>query len=115
MRFFFSFFFSEQQTCLIWVGHNFFQYEISRGNKELDLRMNKIQDKIQLKKSVVQSGLLCLSCLLMFILTGKFITNWKKIKQARKNWKPEFCWIKRAHEEQKRGSFETYTLFFFLA
>ena len=27
-NFFFFFFFGEQQTCQIWVGHNFVQYEI---------------------------------------------------------------------------------------
>ena len=43
---------------------------------ELDFWMNKIQDRTQeLKKSVVQSVLLCLSCLFIYILTSKFIQN----------------------------------------
>ena len=46
---------------------------------EQDSRQNT-----ELKKSVVQSDLLCLSCLFMYILTSKFIKNWKKIKQAKK-------------------------------
>ena len=42
----------------------------------------------ELKKSVVQSVSLCLSCLFMYIFTSKFITNWKKIsKQAKKKSK----------------------------
>ena len=47
----------------------------------------------ELKKSVVQSVLLCLSCLFMYILTSKFIKNWKNIKQAKKKkkLKLEFC------------------------
>ena len=41
--------------------------------------MNKIQDRTQeLKKPVVQSVLLCLSYLFMYILISKFIENWKK-------------------------------------
>ena len=40
---------------------------------EQDTRKNT-----ELKKSVVQSVLLCLSCLFMYTLTGNFIKNWKK-------------------------------------
>ena len=54
---------------------------------EFDFWMNKIQDRTQLKKSVVQSVLLCLSCLYMFNLTSKFIKNWKRIKEAKKKKK----------------------------
>ena len=39
---------SLSQLCSVW-------------NKELDFGMNKMQDKTELKKSVVQSVLLCLS------------------------------------------------------
>ena len=36
------------------------------------------------KKYVVQSVLLCLSCLFMYILTSKFIKNWKKLSKKNK-------------------------------
>ena len=36
------------------------------------------RQKTELKKSVVQGVLLCLACIFMYILTSKFITNWKK-------------------------------------
>ena len=69
----------------------------------------------ELKKSVVQSVLLCLSRLFMFILTSKFIKNWKKIKQAKKLK----AWIllnqTRTEKKKKktaRGRFETYILFY---
>ena len=68
---------------------------------ELDLWMNKLQERTQeLKTSVVQSISLCLKCIFMYILTNKFIKNWKKIKQA-KNLKDEFCWIKRAPKNKR--------------
>ena len=42
------------------------------------------RQKTELKKSVVQSVLLCLSCLFMYILTSKFIKNWKKLSKPKK-------------------------------
>ena len=51
----------------------------------------------ELKKSVVQSVLLCLSYLFMYILTSKFIKkNGKKLSKQKKIQKLEFCQIKRA-------------------
>ena len=83
-------------------------------NKELDLWMNKIQDKTQLKKSVVQSVLLCLSCLLMYILTSKFITNWKKIKQAKQKLKAWILLNQTRTEKQTRAAALRHTFFFSL-
>ena len=66
----------------------------------------------ELKKSVVQGVLLCLSCLFMYILTTKFIKNWKKIKQAKKKIKRLNFAESNAHRETNaRGSFETYNFF----
>ena len=74
----------------------------------------------ELKKSVIQSVLFCLSCLFMYILTSKFITNWKKIKQKKNKTKQKKTKIKslnfpesNAHGKTNvRGSFETYNLYF---
>ena len=52
---------------------------------EQDTRQNT-----ELKKSVVQSVSLCLSYLFLYILTRKFIKNWKKKLSKQKNFKP---WI----------------------
>ena len=49
---------------------------------EQDTRQNT-----ELKKSVVQSVLLCLSCLFMYILTSKFIKNWEKKLSKQKKLK----------------------------
>ena len=74
---------------------------------------NKIQDRTQeLKKSVagsvVQSVSLCLSYLLFYILTSKFIKNWKKkLSKQKKKSNLKFCWIKRALKNKWAGSFET--------
>ena len=51
-----AFFFFEQQTFQIWVGHNFDQYEI--WNLVLDEQVTR--QNTEFKKSVVQSVLLCL-------------------------------------------------------
>ena len=74
---------------------------------EQDTRQNT-----ELKKSVVQSVLLCLSCLFMYILTSKFITNWKKNKQATKKIKSlNFAESNTHRKTNARGSFETYNFF----
>ena len=80
---------------------------------EHDTRQNT-----ELKKSVVQSVLLCLSCLFMNILPSNFIKkNWEKISKA-KNKKKLKAWIllnqkSNAHRKTNaRGSFETYKLFY---
>ena len=72
---------------------------------EQDTRQNT-----ELKKSVVQSVLLCLSCLFMYILTSKFIKNWKKNKQKIKNL--NFAESNTHRKTNAHGSFETYNLFF---
>ena len=41
----------------------------------------------ELKKFVVQSVLLCLTCLFMYTLTSKFIKNWKKNQAKKKKLK----------------------------
>ena len=79
---------------------------------EQDTRQNA-----ELKKSVVQSLLLCLSCLFMFILAIKFIKKkWrKKNKQVKKIKNLNFAESNAHRETNARGSFETYNLFIFLA
>ena len=75
---------------------------------EQDTRQNT-----ELKKSVVQSVLLYLSYLFMYILTSKFIKNWKKIsKQAKKIQTLKFAESNTRRKTNVRGSFETYKLFF---
>ena len=55
--------------------------------------MNKIQDRTQHWRSLLfVSVSLCLSYLFLYILTSKFIKNWKKISKQKK--KPWICWIK---------------------
>ena len=82
-------------------------------NMELDLWMNKIQERIQeLKTSVVQSISLCLTCIFVYILTSKFIKTWKKIKQAKKIERSNFAELNAHQKTNARGSFETYNLFF---
>ena len=65
-----------------------------------------------MKKSVVQSVLLCLSCLFIYILTSKFIKRKKKNKQARKIKSLNFAEWNAHRKTNARGSFETYNLFF---
>ena len=75
---------------------------------EQDTRQNT-----ELKKSVVQSVSLCLSYLFLYILTRKFIKNWKKkIKQAKKFQTLDFAESNAHWKTNARGSFETYDLFF---
>ena len=67
-----------------------------RMKVELAFWMNKIQDRTKSleTKFVVQSVLLCLSYLFMYILTSKFIKkNRKKLskQKKKKNEKLEFC------------------------
>ena len=81
--FFFFFFFSEQQTFQIWVDHSFALFSMKYGTWFLGEQATRQNTK--LKKSVVQSVLLCLSCLFIYILTSKFIKKLKKNKQAKKN------------------------------
>ena len=72
--FFLTFFPPEQQTCQIWVGHNF-----KIGN--LIFWMNKIDTRhnTELKKSIVQSVSLCLSYLFLIYFD----------KQVHKKLKPK--------------------------
>ena len=68
---------------------------------EQDARQNT-----ELKKSVVQSVLLCLSCLFMFIsTTGKKTSKQKEIKSL------NFAESNAHQNTNARGSFETYNLF----
>ena len=64
---------------------------------EQDTRQNT-----SFKKSVVQSVLLCLSCLFMYILTSKFIKTGKKLENFFfLNEKLEFCLIKCAPKNRR--------------
>ena len=79
---------------------------------EQDTRQNT-----ELKKSVVQSDLLCLSCLFMYVLTSKFIKNWKKKLSKQKKKKKKIKSLNFAESNAHRktnacGSFETCNLFF---
>ena len=81
-------------------------------NMELDFWMNKIQDtwrqNTELKKSVVQSVSLCLLYLFLYILTSKFIKNWKKkITKQKKNQTLDFAESNAHRKTNARGSFET--------
>ena len=80
---------------------------------ELGLWMNNKQDRAQLKKSVVQSVLLCLSCFFMDILTSKFITNWeKKLSKKKKIKSLNFAESNVHRKTNACCSFETYNLCF---
>ena len=106
---FFNMFFFEQQTCQIWVGHNFVQYEIWNliYMDEQDTRQNT-----ELKKSFVQSVLLCLSCRFMYILTSKFIKNWKNLSKQKK-FKTWILLNQTSTEKQKCAAALRHTIFFF--
>ena len=98
----FFFFSPEQQTCQIWVGHNFVQCKI--WNLIFGWTRYKTSNT-ELKKSVVQSVLLCLSCL--FILTSKFIKKKKKKIQGLNFAESNAHWKTNA-----RDSFEICNLYF---
>ena len=70
----------------------------------------------ELKKSVVQSVLLCLACLFIYILTSKLKKKtWKKIKQAKKK-KEVKAWIllnQTGTEKQMRTAALRHTIYFF--
>ena len=74
---------------------------------EQDTRQNT-----EFKKSVVQSVLLCLSCLFMYSLTSKFKKKKKKIeKKLSKQKKIKSLNFAKSNADRKtnaRGSFETY-------
>ena len=78
---------------------------------EQDTRRNT-----ELKKSVVQSVLLCLSYLFKYILTSKFIKNWKKKLSKQKKLK---AWIllNQTHTRKKpmRMAASRQEFIFFLA
>ena len=70
----------------------------------------------ELKKSVVQSVLLCLSCLFIYILTSKFIKKKTEQKIKQKNEKLEFCWIKCAPKNKRaRQLWDIQFIFFSLS
>ena len=77
--------------------------------------MNKIQDRTQSWRSllfklfhcVCHIVSLCLSYLFLFILTSKFIKNWKKNKQAKKIQTLDFAESNTHRKTNARGSFKT--------
>ena len=76
--------------------------------------MNKIQDKnTELKKSVVQSVSLCLSYLFLYILTSKFIKNWKKKLSKQKKFKPWILLNQMCTEKQMRAPALRHWIYFF--
>ena len=94
------FFFSEQQTCQIWVVHSFEIWNLILD--EQDTRQNT-----ELNKSVVQSVTLFLSYFFLYILTSKFVKNWEKIKQAKKIQTLNSDESNAHWKTNARGSFET--------
>ena len=86
--------------CQIWVIHSFEIWNLILD--EQDTRQNT-----ELKTSVVQSVLLCLTHLFLYILTSKFIKTWKKIKQAKKIQTLNFAESNAHRKTNARGSFET--------
>ena len=74
---------------------------------EQDTRKNT-----ELKKFVVQS-VLCLSCLFMYILTSKFIKNWKKIKQKQKKLKAGILLNQMRTEKQTPAAALRHTICIF--
>ena len=75
---------------------------------EQDSRQNT-----ELKKSVVQSVSLCLSYLFLFILTRKFIKNWKKKLSKQKNFKPWILLNQTRTEKQMRAAALRHMIYFF--
>ena len=116
MRFLRVFFFSLLLLLLFWAADvsNLSRSQLcSVWYMELDKQDTK--QNTELKKSVVQSVLLCLSCIFMYILTSKFIMNWTKNKQAKKKIKASILLYQtRTEKTNARGSFETYNYFFSL-
>ena len=56
---------------------------------EVDFDEQDTRQNTEWKKSVVQSVSLCLSYLFLYILTSKFIKNWKKkLSKQKKIFKP---------------------------
>ena len=74
---------------------------------EQDTRQNT-----ELKKSVVQSVSLCLTYLFLYILTRKFIKNWKKKISKQKNFKPWILLNQTRTEKQMRAAALRHDLFF---
>ena len=75
---------------------------------EQDTRQNT-----ELKKSVVQS-VLCLSCLFIYILTSKFIKNWKKKKKNKQKKIKSWILLNQSRtEKQTRAAALRRTNYFF--
>ena len=105
--FFFFFFFPEQQTCQIWVGHSFEIWNLIFGWARYT------RQNTELKKSVVQSVSLCFSYLFLYILTRKFIKNWKKKLSKQKNFKPWILLNQTRTEKQMRTAALRHMIYFF--
>ena len=89
----FFFFFSEQQTCEIWVGHNFEIWNLIL----LDFAWTRYKAEHKSWRSLLFKVFHCVchifSCIFWQASHKKLE---KKIKQAKKKSNLEFCWIKRA-------------------
>ena len=93
---------SRSQLCSLW------NMELAWFMDEQDARQDT-----ELKKSIVRSVLLCLSCPFMYILTSKFIKNWKKNDQVKKKIKAWILVNQSGTEKQTREAAFRYTFFFF--
>ena len=110
---FFNFFFSEQQRRSKFESATTL-FSMKYGTwflDEQDTRKNT-----ELKKSVVQSVWLCLSCLFIYILTSKFIKNWGRKLSKQKKKKKLKAWIslnQTRTEKQRRAAALRHTVYFF--
>ena len=75
---------------------------------EQDTRQNT-----ELKKYVVQSVSLCLTYLFLYILTRKFVKNWKKKLSKQKNFKPWILLNQTRTEKQMRAAALRHMIYFF--
>ena len=83
------------------------KYGILFLDKE-DTKQNK-----ELKKYLVQSVLLCLSCLFFYILTSKFIKDWEKKLSKQKKLKAWILPNQSRIEKQTRAPALRHTIYFF--
>ena len=115
--FFLTFFFFHFIYLFFWaadVSNLSRSQSYSVWNMELDLWMNKIQDRTQSWRSLLYKVFYCVQHVFsLYILTSKFIKNWKKNYASKKKIGSLNFTKSNAHRKTNaRGSFETYNWFF---
>ena len=107
----FFFFFPEQQTCPIWVSHNFVQYEI--WNLIYGWTWYKTEHRVE--------EVCCTKCFIVSTVTSIHVCFDKqvhnkldKIRQAKKIKSLNLAESNAHQNKRARGSFETYNFFFSL-